>query len=291
MTLLEGSIEVAKGSARRRQVALDIGDNVWMFELEVVGILIVVVATLGNGHGHNLGILVGHLVNDLGGAVRGIEERVDAANDACIAAVRGALKHSVQAVLAAQCIANASIKGLQADTTNGPFMRTMLPHQAIHVDSQVGPVKSTNANVYNTLLNIGTVERRELDVELVLLCGLGDRGQVLVGQVEACELSLKLGSGGVELLALAGSREGGIHGRAGAAFGPAASTIGRRRARDATQDGRHCCDGSERNEGEGTIGFGTTRSNLDLNKRQGARSKQQTVNKLNQLFWQPTEGV
>ena len=222
VALLERGQEEAKDGAWGFEVAGNVGDNVRVVDLELEAILIVVVAALGDGQGHNLGVLVGHLVNDLGRVIGGENERVDAANDARIAALARPLEDGVEVILAPQSIADANVHGLQADTADAPFVGPVLAHQVVHVDGEVRAVEAADPDVDDALLDICAVKARELDLCAVLLCGLRDQGQVVIVEVDAGELCPALCPGRVELVASRVSKRG-LHSCCGA--GAAAASL------------------------------------------------------------------
>lgn len=216
VALLEGGVEVAEDGVGGREVALDVGSDIGVLDLELVGVFVVVVTGLGDGHGDNLGVVVGHLVNDLGGAVGSVEEGVDAADDAGLAALAGALKDCVESVLAAESVTDAGVKGLEADTADGPVACAVLAHQRVNVDGKMGSVEAADTNVDDALLDISSVVAGELDVEVVLLGVLTDGGEVVCVELELLQLGLELESRGAKVL-VGRAEEGRVDNSSGAA--------------------------------------------------------------------------
>ena len=193
-TPLEGGAEEAEGAdgcVQVGQIMLDI----WVLSLQLVGVFVVVVATLGDGQGHNVRVGVSHLGNDGLLAIRGEEERPDAADDAGIAALGRALNDGVQVVLGVQDIAHGSVVGPQTDTADGPAVLAMALQQPVDVDGQMGSVEAADADVDNALLDVTAVVRGDLDgLVLPALLG-GDGREVLAVELEAshCRSDVMIG--------------------------------------------------------------------------------------------------
>lgn len=135
------------------EIVLDVG----VLGLELVGVFVVVVAGLGDGHGDNLGVRVSHLVNDGLAIVGREEERGDGAIDVGRAAIGTALNNSVEVILVLQDVAHRSVKGLKTDTSDGIVAHAVLLHQVVEVDGQVSSVETADTNVDDTLLDRRTV--------------------------------------------------------------------------------------------------------------------------------------
>jgi hypothetical protein len=162
MTLLKRGVDEAKecaGSTLARQVS----DHVGVADVELVGVLVVVVAALRDGHGNDVGVGVSHLVDD-SLAVVGCEEVVgDTTNDVCLGASSGALNDGVEVVLGNESVTHLSIERLHTDTADGPVLQALV-EQVVNVDSQVGPVEAADSDVDNALLDILTLVVRAGDL-------------------------------------------------------------------------------------------------------------------------------
>ena len=164
----QGGVEEAEGGARgivvgRVEVELDVG----VLGLQLVRVLVVVVAALGDGERHNVGIRVRHLGDDGLAVIRGKEVGVDAANHVGHAALGRTLDDGVQVVLRTQGVAHAGVERLQANTADCVVGHAMLLHQLVDIDSQVSSVEATHANVDDALLDgATTLVRRDLDLGL-----------------------------------------------------------------------------------------------------------------------------
>jgi hypothetical protein len=145
----EGSL----GSVLVLEIVLDVG----VLGLELVGVLVVVVTGLGDGHGDDLGVGVSHLVNDSLAVVGRKEERGDGTIDVGRAAISTALNDSVEMILVLQNVAHRSIERLETNTGDGIVAHAMLLHQVVEVDGQVSSVEATDTNVDDTLLDRRTV--------------------------------------------------------------------------------------------------------------------------------------
>ena len=90
----EGLVDVAEEGAGRG-LALEVGGEVRVVGLQLVGVFVVEVAALGDGHGDDVGVRVGHLGDD-GLAVAGGEDVVgDAADDVGLVSLGAALEACV----------------------------------------------------------------------------------------------------------------------------------------------------------------------------------------------------
>lgn len=187
LAALEGGEQVAVGGLGRGEVALQVGDDVGVLGVQLVRVLVVVVAALGDGHGHDLGVRVGHLGDDGIDAVGGVEERVDAADDARPAAARRPLDGRVQAVLGHQGVAHAGVEWLQTNTADGPLtgVSRVGAQQVVDVDRQMGAVEAADTDVHDALLQaLAAVGWDHRGLVALIAAVRGDLGQILVAQPE-----------------------------------------------------------------------------------------------------------
>ncbi|TKW53675.1 hypothetical protein CTA1_5501 [Colletotrichum tanaceti] len=180
-----GGVEEAKGAEGLVRV-LEVVADVRVVGLQLVGVLVVVVAALGDGQGDDVGVLVGHLGDDGLAVVGGVEERVDAADDGGGAALGGALDDGVEVVLGGEDVAHGGVVGPQADAADGPVALAVLLHQLVDVDGEVGAVEAADADVDDALLDgvAAAVRRRPHDAVAILLLLRGDDGQVVAAELE-----------------------------------------------------------------------------------------------------------
>ncbi|KAI6754540.1 hypothetical protein HG530_012292 [Fusarium avenaceum] len=149
----QGSVEEAECADRGVFVLLlDIVLDIGVLVYQLMGILVVVVATLSNSERDDMGIGVSHLGDNGLAVIGGKDEGVDAADDVGEAALCGALDDCVEVVLGVQDIAHGSIVGSQADTADGPIALAMLLEQLVDVDGQMGSVETADTDVDDALL-------------------------------------------------------------------------------------------------------------------------------------------
>lgn len=147
-----GGVEVTKDGAWGLSTS-QVGGNVGVVGLELVCVLVHVVTALGDSHGDNVRVGVGHLGNDGLGVVRSKEIVRDATHDAGAAALGGALNDGVEIVLGLQGIAHGGSKGLQVNTADGPILDIELLEKGVDVSSKMGAVETSHADVDNALLD------------------------------------------------------------------------------------------------------------------------------------------
>lgn len=156
MTSGQSSVEETESSLGRVLV-LEVLLDVRVFGLQFVGVFVVVVATLGDGHGNNVRVRVGHLGNDSLAVVGRKQERGDTADNIGAAALGTALNDSVEAVLLLQDIAHTRVEGLETNPGDGIVARTVLLHQLMQVHGQVRSVEATDTDVDNAFFDSSAV--------------------------------------------------------------------------------------------------------------------------------------
>jgi hypothetical protein len=173
----ESLVDVAEESAGR-SLALEVRGKVGMVGLELVCVLVVEVAALGDGHRDDLGVGVSHLGDDLLGVIGSENVLCDAANNVCFVALSTTLKTCVKVVLSSEDVTHGGIPLGHSNATDRPVAQFELGEDALNVDRQVGAVEATNTNVDDTVLYILAVVIASCDI---VLC---DFGKVLAGQLQ-----------------------------------------------------------------------------------------------------------
>lgn len=165
-----GGVEEAEGGARglvvgRVEVELDVG----VLALELVGVLVVVVAALGDGERHDVGIRVSHLRDEGLAVVGGQEVGVDAADDVGEAPLGGALHDGVEVVLLPQDVTHGGVERGQAHAADGVVLDAVLVHQLVDVDGEMGSMEAADADVDDSLLDVAvTGVGRDLDAAVTV---------------------------------------------------------------------------------------------------------------------------
>ena len=147
-----GSVEVTKDGAGWLSTG-QVGGNIGVIGLELVGVLIHVVAALCDGHGNNVSVGVGHLGNNSLGVVRSKHVVGDGTANTGAAALGGALNDGVEVVLGLQGIAHWSSEWLEVNTADGPVLYVELLKERVDVSSKMGSVETANTNVDDSLLD------------------------------------------------------------------------------------------------------------------------------------------
>lgn len=177
VTAPESLVDVAEESVGG-SFALEVRGKVGVVGLELVCVLVVEVAALGDGHGDDLGVGVSHLSDDLFAVVGGENVLCDAANNVGLVALGTTLKACVKVVLGSKDVTHGGIPLGHADTADRPVAQLELREDALNVDRQVRAVESTNTNVDDTVLYILAVVIASCDI---VLC---DLREVLAGQLQ-----------------------------------------------------------------------------------------------------------
>jgi hypothetical protein len=177
MTPFHSGIEVAEDGSWRLLTG-QIGGDIRVVSLELVGVLVHVVTALGNSHGNDVGIGVSHLGNDSLAAVRSKEVVGDTTTDTGSGTLGSTLNNGVEVVLGLQSIAHGSSEWLKVNTADGPVLDVELLKKSVDVGCKMGPVETTDTDVNDTLLDT-----------LTLVGGDGyilELGEVLAVELERC---------------------------------------------------------------------------------------------------------
>jgi hypothetical protein len=159
MAPFHSSVEVAENSAWRLLTG-QIGGNIRMVGLELVGVLVHVVTALGNSHGNNVSVRVSHLSDDSLAAVRGKEVVGDTPANTGRGTLGGTLNDGVEVVLGLQSIAHGSSEWLKVNTADGPVLYVELLKKSVDVSSEMGAVEATNTDMDDALLDALTLVGR-----------------------------------------------------------------------------------------------------------------------------------
>lgn len=192
MAASHGGIEVAKDGAGWLSTG-QVSGNVGVVGLELVGVLVHVVAALGDGHGNNVSVGVSHLGDNGLGVIGGKHVVGNGTANTGAAALGGALDDGVKVVLGLQGIAHGSSEWLKVNTADGPVLYVELLEERVDVSSKMGSVETANTNVDDSLLDTLSV--------------VGGNGNIL----ELCKvLGVELKGGCYRATSLCRSRRGNL---------------------------------------------------------------------------------
>jgi hypothetical protein len=196
----QSSVYVTKESAGRRR-ASKIGCHVGVLSHKLVGVLVVEVTALCDGHRDDVGVWVSHLGDDSLRVVGSKQVVCDGADDTSLGSGCGTLDECVKVVLGNESVPHLSVEGLHTDTADCPVLGLELLKKAVDVNCQMGTVETTDTDVDNSMLDAGTVVGRD--------CAVLQRCQVGVVQLEGLRLSRVRHSGsGLRVVARLGKCSG-----------------------------------------------------------------------------------
>lgn len=192
---LHGSVEVTENSAGWLLTS-QVGGNIWVVGLKLVGVLVHVVTALGDSQGNNVSVGVSHLGDDSLSAVGSKEVVGDGTANTGGGTLSGTLDDGVEVVLGLQSIAHGSSEWLKVNTADGPVLYGKLLKKSVDVGCEMGSVEPTDTNVDNALLDTLTLVGGDSDIL--------ELGEVLAAELEgSCRcLALRCGGASGKLLLL-----------------------------------------------------------------------------------------
>lgn len=163
MTPFHSGVEVAEDGSWRLLTG-QIGGDIRVVGLELVGVLVHVVTALGDSHRNNVSVGVSHLGDDGLAAVRSKKVVGDTTANTCGGTLSSTLNDGVEVVLGLQSIAHGSSKWLKVNTADRPVLDVELLEKSVNVGCEMGPVETTNTNVDDALLDTLTLVGGDGDI-------------------------------------------------------------------------------------------------------------------------------